>query len=130
MVEAPSPITSFLNILSCLLGYFESTQKTIERSNARIVENYPKFLSKFALFSLQMDDSLFRETFMVQILVFTQAIVDPVVTEQKNLFKLSKDETKIVNKVSNQVKKLLCPIQSGNSSEVTLSKRTFGESLV
>ena len=48
-----------------LLTYFASTQKSIEKSNARIVEKYPKFLSKLALFTLQMDDSIFRETFMV-----------------------------------------------------------------
>ena len=65
-------------MVSDLLSYFESTQRSIEKSNARIVEKYPKFLSKLALFSLQMDDSIFRETFMVQIIIFAQAVADPV----------------------------------------------------
>ena len=72
--EAPSNLSAFLTVVADLLSYFESTQKSIERSSARISEKYPKFLSKLALFALQMDDSLFRETFMVQVLVFTQAI--------------------------------------------------------
>ena len=60
-----SNIGTFLNVVADLLTYFASTQKSIEKSNARIVEKYPKFLSKLALFTLQMDDSIFRETFMV-----------------------------------------------------------------
>ena len=59
-------MSAFLHVVDDLLNYFESTQKSIEKqSNARIVEKYPKFLSKLALFTLQMDDSIFRETFMV-----------------------------------------------------------------
>jgi len=46
-----------------------------------------------------MDDSVFRETFMVQVMIFTQAIADPVGMEQKNFFKLSKEETKLAEKV-------------------------------
>ena len=69
-------------MLNDLLAYFKSTQKGIEHANARIVEKYPKFLSKQALFSLQLDDSVFRETFVTQILIFTKAIVDPIGMEQ------------------------------------------------
>ena len=64
-------ISTFISVVSDLLSFFESTQNSIEKSNARIVEKYPKFLSKLALFKLQMDDSMFRETFMVQIMIFT-----------------------------------------------------------
>ena len=97
----------FLSVLSDLLSHFEATQKSIERSSARIVEKYPKFLSKFALFALQMDDSLFRETFMVQILVFSQAIKDPITKEQISLIKLSKEETELATKVAKQAAMLL-----------------------
>ena len=71
------------------------------------MEKYPKFLSKFALFALQMDDSLFRETFMVQILVFSQAIKDPITKEQISLIKLSKEETELATKVAKQAISLL-----------------------
>lgn len=126
-----------MSVVSDLLSFFESTQKSIEKSNARIVEKYPKFLSKLALFKLQMDDSVFRETFMVQIMIFTQAIADPVGMEQKNLFKLTKEETKLAEKLSKQAANLLTDQTSQNDTKVktnkkqadSLGKRTFGESL-
>ena len=129
-------------MVSDLLSYFESTQKSIEKSNARIVEKYPKFLSKLALFSLQMDDSIFRETFMVQIIIFAQALADPVGLEQRNLFQLSKDEAALADKVRLKAIKLLTQTdqQSSSLSPTSLSKknkkanmlrkRTFGESLI
>ena len=80
--EEKTNIADFLDVLNDLLAYFKSTQKGIEHANSRIVEKYPKFLSKQALFSLQLDDSVFRETFVTQILIFTKAIVDPIGMEQ------------------------------------------------
>ena len=51
--EQRSNLSVFLEVLADLLSFFESTQKNIERSSSsRIVEKYPKFLSKFALFKL------------------------------------------------------------------------------
>ena len=127
-----------------LLNYFESTQKSIEKqSNARIVEKYPKFLSKLALFTLQMDDSIFRETFMVQIIIFAQALADPVGMEQRNLFQLSKEEAALADKIRQKAKKLLTQqsTTSEHQSPVSppgkkhkkanmLRKRSFGESLI
>ena len=79
----------FLDILKDLLKFFEVSQKEIEKSNSQIVEKYPKHLSKLALFSLQMDDFLFREIFSLQILIFSQSISDPVGNEHKQTVKLS-----------------------------------------
>ena len=54
-----------------------------------------------------MDDSLFRETFMVQIIVFSQAIKDPITKEQMSLIKLNKEETDMATKVAKQATLLL-----------------------
>ena len=136
----PSNLSTFLHVVSDLLSYFESTQKSIEKSNARIVEKYPNFLSKLALFSLQMDDSIFRETFMVQIIIFAQALADPVGLEQRNSFQLGKDEAALADKVRNKAIKLLTQTDQSPLSPTSLSKknkkanmlrkRTFGESLI
>ena len=127
-----SNINKFLRVLSDLLSYFESTQKGIELSNARIVEKYPKFLSKFALFSLQMDDSLFRETFLVQILIFAQSLADPVGMEQKNLIKLTSEELVYAKKVHHKAAVLIQAATgfAADKKPPALGKRKFGESLV
>ena len=82
-----------------------------------------------------MDDSLFQQTFMVQILIFAQAIMEPIGLEQKSLFKPSKDEGISASKIAKQAIKLLNNGQSltastGAKKFVTMGKRTFGESLV
>lgn len=105
-----SAFGNFLRILEDLLSFFEATHQSIESSNSRIVEKYPKFLSKFALFALQMDDSTFRQTIIVQILIFAQSVTDPVGVEQKSVIKLSKEEVDAANKVHSQAAKLLLQI--------------------
>ena len=54
-----------------------------------------------------MDDSVFRETFMVQVIIFSQALVDPVGMEQRNLFQMTKDEIALTKKISQKAAKLL-----------------------
>ena len=107
--------------------------KDIEKSKARIVEKYPKFLSKFALFAIQMDDALFRETFIVQVLIFTQAITDPVGYEHKNVIKITPEDTKLIRKVMRQATKLISPIRKTDADkkdQAIIKKRTFGEALL
>lgn len=123
-------------MLGDLLSYLDFTMKDIEKSNTHIEEKYPKFLSKFALFALQMDDTLFRETFIVQILIFTQAITDPVGNEHKNTVKLSPEDIKSVQKVQKQAKRIIVSGQKKTSSttvsrqnDAGIGKRTFGESV-
>ena len=106
-VAEQSNISKFIKMLGDLLSYLEFSMKDIEKSNAHIEEKYPKFLSKFALFALQMDDTLFRETFIVQILIFTQAITDPVGNEHKNTVKLSPEDIKSVQKVQKQANRIV-----------------------
>ena len=133
-VVEQSNIRKFIKMLGDLLSYLDFTMKDIEKSNAHIEEKYPKFLSKFALFALQMDDTLFRETFIVQILIFTQAITDPVGNEHKNTVKLSPEEIKSVQKVQKQANRIVLGQKkttsvSRKNNEGTIGKRTFGESV-
>ena len=79
-----------------------------------------------------MDDALFKETFIVQVLIFTQAMCDPVGIEHKNTIKLTPEDTKLVQKVKNQAIKLISPITKTTKDKVNhavIKKRTFGESL-
>ena len=92
--KSKSNIGYFLGILKDIMAFFEATQNGIEKANSQIAEKYPKHLSKLALFSLQMDDFLFREIFILQILIFTQSVTDPVSNEHKQKIILSSAEEK------------------------------------
>ena len=42
----------------------------MDKTNAQILKKYPKYLTHFSLLSKQFKDYLFRETFLVQVLIF------------------------------------------------------------
>lgn len=49
-----------LQVIGDFLKKFHASSHQIDNQNARIVEKYPKYLSKFSLIGLQFDDFLFR----------------------------------------------------------------------
>ena len=49
-----------LHVIGDFLKKFQASSHQIDNQNARIVEKYPKYLSKFSLIGLQFDDFLFR----------------------------------------------------------------------
>ena len=63
-------MTTFMEVVSDLMSYFNQTIGKIDNQGGKIIEKYPKYLSKFSLFRLQIDDFLFRQTILVQILIF------------------------------------------------------------
>ena len=108
--EAPRPKSNLIFVLSVIDGFlkkFKASSHTVDNQNARIVEKYPKYLSKYSLIGLQFDDFLFRETFLFQILIFTKTLAQPVTQEQKNAFKFSKDEQAKIQEIETQVLQLL-----------------------
>ena len=132
--EKPPPnITVFLSLLKDLLGFFERSASSEDQKTAPIVAKYPKFLSKFALFSLQMDDSLFRQTVALQVLVFLQALGQPVGSEQTKFFKLDKDQRALADEVEAVALQLLSGGSAPSSKHLeshVLRKRSFRESVV
>jgi hypothetical protein len=71
--EAQRPKSNLLHVLQVIrsfLSRFKSQPLHFDKSNAQILERYPKYLSKFSLLNLQFNDSLFRETFYTQVLIF------------------------------------------------------------
>lgn len=78
---------------------------------------------------------------MVQIMIFAQAIVDPVGMEQRNLFVLSKEEAVRAEKLGEMAASLLTQNDKSDRSKgsrgsrqrgssTSLGKRSFGESLL
>jgi hypothetical protein len=51
-----------------------------------VLQKYPKYLTRYSLLHLQFQDYLFRETFLVQVLIFVQALLQPINQTQKKYF--------------------------------------------
>ena len=58
----------------------------IDKDNAQVLQKYPKYLTRYSLLHLQFQDYLFRETFLVQVLIFVQALMQPINQTQKKFF--------------------------------------------
>jgi hypothetical protein len=81
-------VTSIINdtlnrFHSTLLPHSPSDDKS---ATAQLLRRYPKHLTRFSLLHLQFQDYLFRETFLLQVLIFVEAILTPVNVVQKKLF--------------------------------------------
>ena len=81
-------VTSIINdtlnrFHSTLLPHSPSDDKS---ATAQLLRRYPKHLTRFSLLHLQFQDYLFRETFLLQVLIFVEAILTPVNAVQKKLF--------------------------------------------
>ena len=108
--ENPKKLSNLMAVLHVIGEYlkkFQASSHQIDNQNARIVDKYPKYLSKFSLIGLQFDDFLFRLTFLFQVLVFTQTLGKPIITAQKNVVKLDKGESMRLKEVEEQTLKLI-----------------------
>lgn len=64
-------LTRTFNQIGYFIGLIEKNKEHLLVSKpSKIHETYPKYLSTFSLFNLQMKDFLFLETFLYQLLVF------------------------------------------------------------
>lgn len=90
----------------------------VDKDNAQILRKYPKYLTRYSLLHLQFQDYLFRETFLVQVLIFTQALLTPVTAIQKKLFAagLSDNEKKLLQLLQEKVMSMLMQ-ESGATSQ-------------
>lgn len=79
------------SIINDTLNRFHSTPLPHSPSDdksatAQLLRRYPKHLTRFSLLHLQFQDYLFRETFLLQVLIFVEAILTPINSVQKKQF--------------------------------------------
>jgi hypothetical protein len=65
--KASSNIDFILTIVNEFLQLFQKNPFLVDKESAQIQSKYPKYLSQFSLFDLQMKDYIFRETFLIQV---------------------------------------------------------------
>ena len=96
-------------MLNTFLERFNS-QPLLHSETHQIQLKYPKHLSKFSLLSLQLNDAVFRCTFLTQIAIFLHTIQNPLTNpllQQIKVFKLSATETEQVKEVESKVMAML-----------------------
>jgi len=74
---------------------FEKSPINLTKKPTKIQDHYPKYLPKYSLLKLQLQDYMFRETFVYQVLVFCDCLLNPI-KDQVNLFKTDKEEIKML----------------------------------
>jgi len=97
----------------------------MDKANAKTLRKYPKYLTHFSLLSKQFKDYLFRETFLVQSLIFVQGLLNPINQAQKRCFeKVTPVEKEGLAKLQKKIHDML------SDDTVALGKRWFSISEV
>lgn len=115
--------SALVNILTVIQGFLDRLkQESLKCESAKTQSKYPKYLSKFALLGLQLNDMTFRITFLMQILIFLQTLQHPLVSskDQVEKFTCREEETEQLVAMQAQVVSLL--EQSGEATSVTTLK--------
>ncbi len=74
----------FFTNINKILSFFEN--HLISYENTDSVLSYPKYLTSQDLFDLQLQDSSFRKTILIQFLIVLRSFLKPVTVTQKKLF--------------------------------------------
>jgi hypothetical protein len=90
--------TNFAKVLQEIVNVlykFDQEPLFVGKKPTTIHQNYPKYLCKFSLMKLQLNDYMFRETFVFQVLVFFDCLINPI-KDQQNIFKLESNQIKVL----------------------------------
>lgn len=104
--SSESNISKVMQTIKDIISRFKSQPLLhIDKDNIQILKKYPKYLTRFSLLHLQFQDYLFRETFLVQILVFIDTLNNPNNNIQKKYFLpgINDDERKNLNYIGTQI---------------------------
>ena len=108
-----------------LRSFNQEPIQRMDKSHAQILKKYPKYLTHFSLLNKQFKDYLFRETFLVQVLIFIQGLLNPINQGQKRCFdKVTPLEKESLAKLQRKIHDML------SDSTVALGKRCFSISEV
>jgi len=77
--EPDTNVQKIIHVIRHFLTKFDHEPLQVDKEQASISVKYPKYLSKQSLFKLQLKDYLFREVFLMQILIFTQTLQQPII---------------------------------------------------
>lgn len=104
----------FLINMNKVISFF-SKNKINLNDNSESILTYPKYLTSPDLFDLQLSDSSFRKTVLLQFLIVLKSFIKPISITQKKVFIISDKEKHQINETINRIFSLVHPYKDLNN---------------
>jgi len=104
----------FLINMNKIISFFIKNKINLN-DNSESILTYPKYLTSPDLFDLQLNDSSFRKTILIQFLIVLKSFLKPISQAQKKSFIISDKEKTQVNETIERILMLLNPNKYLNS---------------
>ena len=89
-----------------------------ENSNCNIaIQSYPKYLTNSELFNLELNDSSFRKTILIQFIIVLSSFIKPISQNQKKIFVFPKS---ISEKITNELNHCVTVLKKSNEKVLNI----------
>ncbi len=96
----------FLININKIISFFYKNKINLN-DNSESILTYPKYLTSPDLFDLQLNDSSFRKTILIQFLIVLKSFLKPISQAQKKAFILNDNEKNQINQTIEKILNLL-----------------------
>lgn len=103
----------FLININKIISFFYKNKINLNDKSESIL-TYPKYLTSPDLFDLQLNDSSFRKTILIQFLIVLKSFLKPISQAQKKAFVLNDNEKTQINQLIEKIFNLLNPNKDPN----------------
>lgn len=103
----------FLVNMNKIISFFNKNKINLN-DNSESILTYPKYLTSPDLFDLQLNDSSFRKTILVQFLIVLKSFLKPISQIQKKSFVFNEKEKNQINETIEKIINLLNPNKNPN----------------
>lgn len=104
--EQTTKFEIFINNVNRILNYFKNNHCEVSEGEDVLV-SYPKYLNGEHLFSLQLKDSSFQLTILIQYWIVFSSFLRPVSVQQKKSFILNETMRDQINEILNKITSLI-----------------------
>lgn len=113
-------IDTFLANINYIVDFFNKNEIDKENSNCNIaIQSYPKYLTNSELFNLELNDSSFRKTILIQFIIVLSSLIKPISQNQKKIFVFPKS---ITDKISNEINHCITVLKKSNEKVLNVLK--------
>lgn len=116
LLENDIPVNKFdifLGNINKVISFFDKNKINLNDKSESIL-TYPKYLTSPDLFDLQLSDSSFRKTILLQFLIVLKSFLKPISQIQKKNFILTDKDKVSINEIIQKIINLINPIKEKN----------------
>ena len=108
----------FLANINYIVDFFDKNEIDKENSNCNIaIQSYPKYLTNSELFNLELNDSSFRKTILIQFIIVLSSFIKPISQNQKKIFVFPKS---ISEKITNELNHCVTVLKKSNQKVLNI----------